>query len=151
RWPWYPLKYTFRMCRDEAMTTGCVESAKTTAPTWSPPTMNWGSTYWWTATVWEGDPTPDDPADDSHVSDSMPTPVSLVATVPQEPPLHYGADPYGSDHDGVNMAVGNYSRTVSDLNVAGVGPALAVTRTYNSLDTSSRWFGTGWTGPWDST
>jgi YD repeat-containing protein len=50
----------------------------------------------------------------------------------------------------VNPQVGNYATAMTDATVAVAGPALAVTRTYNSQDLRTDGaFGAGWSTPWD--
>ena len=57
-----------------------------------------------------------------------------------------------SGDDPVNCATGNHTETQTDLAVAGRGPALSVTRTYNSKQAARQTkpgpFGYGWTGPY---
>jgi RHS repeat-associated protein len=139
-WPNSPLTYRFDICTDEAMTANCQSSPVLADAAWSSPPLRWGTHHWWRATAFQGG------GAGSRPSEVVP----LLATPSQDPPLQYGANPHSSDVEGVNPAIGNYSRSVTDLSVAGVGPALDVARTYNSLDVTDRWFGVGWTGPWDS-
>lgn len=55
----------------------------------------------------------------------------------------FGADDYGG-------TIGNYTRTDTDAKVAGVGPELAVTRGYNSMDRRPAGaFGPGWSFNYD--
>lgn len=61
----------------------------------------------------------------------------------------YGLDAYGSWAGGVNAPLGNFVRSVTDASVASVGPALEVSRTYNSRDPLSGPFGRGWTLNYD--
>ncbi len=53
--------------------------------------------------------------------------------------------------DAVNCATGNHTETQTDLEVGGRGPALSLTRTYNSQQAARQstpgTFGYGWTGP----
>jgi|GEM_PF-685730 len=52
---------------------------------------------------------------------------------------------------GYNPEIGNYTTTVTDAQVAGVGPELAITRSYNTLDTRrSGAFGQGWSSLLDA-
>ncbi|MFY1637737.1 LamG-like jellyroll fold domain-containing protein [Solwaraspora sp. WMMB335] len=52
---------------------------------------------------------------------------------------------------GYNPEIGNYTTSVTDAQVAGVGPALEITRSYNSLDTRrSGAFGAGWSSLLDA-
>jgi RHS repeat-associated protein len=50
----------------------------------------------------------------------------------------------------VNCASGDFWHTFTDVSVAGRGPSLALTRTYNSLNASSKGiFGLGWSSSYD--
>ncbi|WP_326549262.1 LamG-like jellyroll fold domain-containing protein [Micromonospora sp. NBC_01813] len=52
---------------------------------------------------------------------------------------------------GYHPEIGNYTTTVTDAQVAGVGPELAITRSYNTLDTRrSGAFGQGWSSLLDA-
>nr|MDT0662621.1 LamG-like jellyroll fold domain-containing protein [Micromonospora sp. DSM 115978] len=52
---------------------------------------------------------------------------------------------------GYHPEIGNYTSAVTDAQVAGVGPALEITRSYNSLDTRrSGAFGQGWSSLLDA-
>ena len=63
---------------------------------------------------------------------------------------HLAGAPEGAEVPGVNPQVGNYSTAVTDANVTVAGPALSVTRTYNSQDPRANGaFGPGWSTPWD--
>jgi RHS repeat-associated protein len=52
--------------------------------------------------------------------------------------------------DDVNSATGALELSDSDLTVAGIGEPFALTRTYNSLDTTGGAFGPGWTSLLDA-
>jgi YD repeat-containing protein len=50
----------------------------------------------------------------------------------------------------VNTATGNFWHTFDDLDVAGRGPGLQLSRTYNSLDAAHLgWFGYGWSSSYE--
>nr|MDT0665622.1 DUF6531 domain-containing protein [Micromonospora sp. DSM 115978] len=49
----------------------------------------------------------------------------------------------------VTPLIGNYTTSTADVSVSGVGPALGVTRTYNSRNPYVGLFGEGWTSEWD--
>lgn len=62
-----------------------------------------------------------------------------------DPPSAYGHPPTtGYAVDPVNTSTGNFLETESDLGFAGACGALAVRRTYNSLNSQSGAFGLGW-------
>jgi RHS repeat-associated protein len=67
----------------------------------------------------------------------------------QNPKWNAGSDPYSGFHGGVNLATGNFTKSEVDAAVSAVGPPLAVTRTYNSLDTRVGLFGKGWSSELD--
>lgn len=65
------------------------------------------------------------------------------------PEAAFGRDGYGLIAGGVNLAVGGLVETVTDVSIAGVGPALELTRTYNSEDRRVGLFGRGWSSSYD--
>lgn len=87
-------------------------------------------------------PVPAEPTEeDKNHQDQDGMVVSLAATISDSllEQVHYG-------EDGVNIATGNYSKTVTDLNVTSPGFEVNISRTYNSKDdrpTST--MGRGWT------
>jgi YD repeat-containing protein len=78
-------------------------------------------------------------------------PLCFTPEVPQPPVTsHLAGAPANGEIPGVNPQVGNFSTSVTDANVAVAGPALSVTRSYNSQDLRTTGaFGTGWSTPWD--
>ena len=63
----------------------------------------------------------------------------------------FGHDPYSGEYHGVNLVVGNYTTSETDISLPVVGPALDLTRTYNSLDDrTDRPFGLGWRSTYDT-
>jgi YD repeat-containing protein len=75
----------------------------------------------------------------------------FTPTVAQPPVTsHLSGAPEGAEMPGVNPQVGNYATAATDATVTVAGPALSVTRTYNSQDLrTSGAFGAGWSTPWD--
>lgn len=63
----------------------------------------------------------------------------------------FGFDQYGAWSDDVNVGLGNFVTAETDVSVAGIGPELGVTRTYNSLDPRIAAFGQGWSFNYDMT
>ena len=65
----------------------------------------------------------------------------------------FGGRVYGNNptdvQDSVNTATGSLLTSVTDLQVAGVGEDLVLTRTYNSADTAAGAFGPGWSSVLD--
>lgn len=66
------------------------------------------------------------------------------------PEAVFGLDSYGYTVGGVNSAIGGFTRSWTDLDIAGVGPALQLTRTYNSADQRVGMFGQGWTSSFEA-
>ena len=74
-----------------------------------------------------------------NASGSLPSPEAV-----------FGHDGYGLQRAGVNAAIGGFVENAVDAQVAGVGPALAVNRTYNSQDRRVGMFGQGWTSNYET-
>src|SRR4029077_5229997 len=63
---------------------------------------------------------------------------------------HLAGAPESSEMPGVNPQPGNYATSFTDATVKVAGPALTLTRTYNSQDLRTTGaFGPGWSTPWD--
>lgn len=128
--------YAFKICTDQAAT-NCIESGFVSTSSWVVPAglLKWSQqAYWW-----------------GRVSDSV-TPSAVVGPLvftpePEQPAItgHIAGADGGSDVPGVNPQAGNYTTTVTDASVTVTGPALTVTRTYNSQDLRTTGaFGAGW-------
>ncbi|WBP91110.1 LamG-like jellyroll fold domain-containing protein [Kitasatospora cathayae] len=110
--------------------------------TWAVPAgkLAWNSSYQWT--VMSGD----------HIGASPWSGYATFSTQLQQPVItsHLGgAASDGAGHD-FDAHVGNYTTAATDASVKSVGPALTVTRSYNSLDPrTSTLFGAGWTSAFD--
>ena len=63
----------------------------------------------------------------------------------------FGYDGYGAWRHGVNSGLGSFVTSATDHAVSTVGPALDVSRTYNSADPRVSAFGKGWTFNYDLT
>ncbi|MFD9591983.1 LamG-like jellyroll fold domain-containing protein [Kitasatospora sp. NPDC059973] len=107
-----------------------------------PGTLAWNTGYLWNVKV--GD----------HIGESPLSSSVSFSTQIQQPVItsHLGAvvgDGAGRPFD---AKVGNYTTTATDADIKSIGPALAVNRSYNSLDPrTSTLFGTGWTSNFDMT
>ncbi|MFD5464833.1 LamG-like jellyroll fold domain-containing protein [Kitasatospora sp. NPDC127059] len=118
------------------------ESGWQPSQTWSVPAgkLAWNSSYQWT--VMAGD----------HIGASPWSGYATFSTQLQQPVItsHLGgAASDGAGHD-FDAHVGNYTTAATDASVKTVGPALTVTRSYNSLDPrTSTLFGAGWTSAFD--
>jgi RHS repeat-associated protein len=125
---------------------------------WTPTTdLSWGSTYYWQVAVTDAATPP------ALSSATWTTPISFtVGNAQPQVTGQFGpsyqaddgnpvmtSDLGGSDYSRsgktVDPRTGNISQQVTDARVATAGPALAITRTYNSLDpTPSHALGSGW-------
>ncbi|MFI6706607.1 LamG-like jellyroll fold domain-containing protein [Nonomuraea sp. NPDC050478] len=107
--------------------------------TWRVPAgrLKWGQQYeWWVRVV--------DPASNSSDQSDR----QSFTTGPRQP-LNSSLLGAGGDKE-FSPVPGNYATTVTDAQVSVAGPPLAVTRTYNSLDTRTDGiFGAGWSTVWD--
>jgi hypothetical protein len=122
------LSYSFKLCDVEAMTgTGCTSSGYVAgnANGWSVPAgkLAWGKQYFWKVTV-----------KDSYDSSTTTSPVLTFTTGVRQPAVTSQLASSGVQGQEFNQQSGNYTTTSTDLQVATVGPALSVVRTYNSMD-----------------
>ncbi|HEX6235791.1 MAG TPA: DNRLRE domain-containing protein [Acidimicrobiales bacterium] len=131
------LEYRFTICEDEAMTSGCVQSAWSTSREWTPGHLQWATPYFWNAAVRETG----SGALTTHPDWKAPLTPTIV-----QPRLerHFGSDDYAPLHGGVNPSIGNYVGSFNDVLVAAAGLPVELTRTYNSMDTRVGAFGQGW-------
>jgi RHS repeat-associated protein len=108
-------------------------------------------TYWVRWTIREDDPNfPANPNDpfcgpfDAKFMCYAPT-ASTVDLLTVTSDTSFGANPSAASANGVNTFSGNYTVTEKDVAITGIGPALEVARTYNSLnDTRIGAFGRSW-------
>ena len=73
-----------------------------------------------------------------------------IGGVLTSPEAVFGFDGYGLTARNVNAAIGSFVYANTDVSIAGVGPQLAVTRTYNSADRRQGIFGRGWTSTFET-
>ncbi|MGC4903395.1 RHS repeat-associated core domain-containing protein [Micromonospora echinospora] len=133
----------FRICKGTpAAPSGCQSTAWRSSTAWAVPSglLTWQQPAHWYVTL-----------SDTQASTPELGPYVFTPTVAQpEVSSHLagaGNDPAVA---GLNPYVGNYSTTVTDAAVAVAGPALTMTRTYNSQDLrASGAFGAGWSSPID--
>ncbi|MFE4974310.1 LamG-like jellyroll fold domain-containing protein [Kitasatospora sp. NPDC056651] len=118
------------------------ESGWQPSTSWAVPAgkLAWNTGYLWNVKV--GD----------HAGESPLSSTLFFSTQVQQPVItsHLG----GSVGDGAgrpfDAKVGNYTTATTDADVKSIGPALAVNRSYNSLDPrTSTLFGNGWTSNFD--
>jgi RHS repeat-associated protein len=137
-----PLTYHFRLCTGSDANSGACSDSGTISPSaWTIPknTLSWGTTYYWVV----------------YVSNSNGTAASAISTIIPtlpvvQPAWSFGWDPFASYSAGVNTALGNYVTSNTDLKIATVGPSLDVTRTFNSMDAHTGWFGKGWSSTYET-
>ncbi|YCK38243.1 RHS repeat-associated core domain-containing protein [Actinomadura sp. ATCC 39365] len=138
------LSYSFKVCDVESMSgAGCTSSGYVAgnANKWTVPAgkLAWGKQYWWTVTV-----------KDSYDSSTTTSPLLTFVTGVRQPAVTSWLASAGVDGREFNQQTGNYTTTVTDLQVATVGPPLSVVRTYNSMDSRTEaLFGAGWSTRWD--
>jgi RHS repeat-associated protein len=134
-----PLTYTFQIC-DTAHPTTCYSSAAQSQASWTPPRLTWDDTWQWTVTLNDG------------TNSYTPSTWFHVVTYITQTGLHAGSEPSSSPSTGgVNPVGGNFSLSNVDLSAAGVGPAVMVSRSYNTLTTTTGPFGPGWSSAYDMT
>uniref|UniRef100_UPI003F4946E8 RHS repeat-associated core domain-containing protein n=1 Tax=Nonomuraea sp. CA-252377 TaxID=3240003 RepID=UPI003F4946E8 len=139
------LSYSFKLCDNEVMTTGCTSSGgyvPGNGNSWSVPATGklvWGKQYWWTVTI-----------KDSYDNSTTTSPKLTFLTGVRQPTVTSQLSSSGVEGREFNQQTGNYTTTSTDLQVATVGPPLSVVRTYNSLDPrTDGMFGAGWSTRWD--
>ncbi|WP_309235752.1 DNRLRE domain-containing protein [Streptomyces sp. TRM64462] len=139
----YPqaLQYQFEVCEVEGKDTrkNCRTGTRGPVQQWAVPAgwLTWGKTYAWYAYAYDG-----------AATSARPGPSLFTAEVPQPGVTSSlgGSDP---GHEFGSRA-GNFTTAATDAALPTVGPELAVTRTYNSLDPRTGGaFGAGWTTRWD--
>ncbi|WP_052190083.1 LamG-like jellyroll fold domain-containing protein [Streptomyces sp. NRRL S-1824] len=140
-YPKSTLQYTFEVCEVEGNSTrkNCRKGTRSDEQQWAVPSgwLSWGKTYAWYAYAYDG-----------SAESARPGAALFTTQVPQPTMTgHLG----GADGDSeVGTRAGNYVTAATDAAVTTVGPELAVTRTYNSLDPRTDGaFGTGWSTRWD--
>ncbi|MFJ9614951.1 LamG-like jellyroll fold domain-containing protein [Streptomyces noursei] len=140
RYPSSSLQYSFEVCEVEGKDArkNCRMGPRAASQQWSVPGgwLSWGKNYAWYAYVYDGKDT-----------STRPNPAFFSTQVPQPAVTgHLGGDA-GREF---GARAGNYSTSATDAAVSTVGPELAVTRTYNSLDPrTDNVFGAGWSTRWD--
>ncbi len=140
----YPqaLQYHFEVCEVEGKNTrkNCRSGPRTSNQKWAVPQgwLSWGTAFAWYAYAYDG-----------AATSARPGPALFSTEVPQ-PDItgHLGGSDSGREF---GTRAGNYTTAATDAAVSTVGPELAVTRTYNSLDSRTDGaFGAGWSTRWDA-
>ncbi|ELS55655.1 LamG-like jellyroll fold domain-containing protein [Streptomyces viridochromogenes] len=140
-YPKSTLQYSFEVCEVEGsnLRKNCKTGTRSREQQWAVPAdwLSWNKTYAWYAYAYDGSAT-----------STRPGPALLTTQVPQPTVTSHlgGAD----DGKEIGTREGNYVTAATDAAIRTVGPELAVTRTYNSLDPRrNNVFGSGWTTRWD--
>jgi len=137
------MSYSFRICNVASMSgSSCTSSGFLSGNknSWTVPSgrLEWGTQYWWTVTARDG----------SFQSTTSPT-LTFTTGVRQPVVTSHLADRAAGGRE-FDAQSGNYTTTVTDLDVPVAGPPLSVTRTYNSMDPRTDGiFGAGWSTRWD--
>ncbi|MCK9930394.1 DUF6531 domain-containing protein [Frankia sp. Mgl5] len=137
-----PLTYQFQLCTGTDAASGqCWDSGWQAGTTWQPPAgaLNWGTSYYWRGRVTDG----------AYQSAWIGPILIRPALVQPAAEATLGRDPYVPPVSHVHPLAQNYSSTVTDASVSGAGPALSLSRTYNSLSAADGLFGAGWTSEFD--
>ncbi|MFJ9656992.1 LamG-like jellyroll fold domain-containing protein [Streptomyces griseoflavus] len=140
----YPiaLQYQFEVCEVEGKDPrkNCRTGTRGASKQWPVPSgwLSWGKTYAWYAYVYDG-----------AATSARPAPALFTTEVPQPGVTsHLGGSDSGREF---GARAGNYVTSATDAALSTVGPELAVTRTYNSLDPRTDGaFGAGWSTSWDA-
>ncbi|MEU8847205.1 LamG-like jellyroll fold domain-containing protein [Streptomyces sp. NPDC048564] len=140
-YPKSTLQYSFEVCDVEGnnLRKNCKTGTRSSEQQWAVPSgrLSWNKTYAWYAYAYDG-----------AATSTRPGPALLTTRVPQPTVTSHlgGAD----DGKEIGTREGNYVTAATDAAITTVGPELAVTRTYNSLDPRrDNAFGSGWTTRWD--
>lgn len=136
-WPAKGLRYNFIIYNDQG--TQLTSSGWVASGVWKVPAgvLAWKKTYLYAVQV----------NDWSSTGPSTPTAYAFTTQVPQPPVTSALAQNGGKGYD---ASVGNYTTSDIDAQAAAAGPALAINRDYNSLDTRiDGAFGRGWSSTLD--
>ncbi|GAA1021244.1 hypothetical protein Aple_059670 [Acrocarpospora pleiomorpha] len=136
------VDYQFLVCdKPPAQATWCGQSSVLTNGVWKVPAGNlaWDKEYFWQVTLI-----------DRVSTQTALSPVRSFTTGVREPLVTSNLANRMTEGQEFHQLVGNYTTAFTDATVATVGPALSLTRSYNSLDPrSDGMFGAGWSSRWD--
>ncbi|OJF09813.1 LamG-like jellyroll fold domain-containing protein [Couchioplanes caeruleus] len=136
-WPAKGLTYTYTVTSADGKTTIATSPAVTSAWTVPAGKLNWNTTYLYTVKAYD------------TVSYSAATTSYAFTTAVPQPMVTSGLAQNGGK--GFDASTGNYTTSATDAHVSTVGPSLAITRNYNSLDTRrDTAFGAGWSSILDT-
>ncbi|MGD0557188.1 MAG: LamG-like jellyroll fold domain-containing protein, partial [Streptosporangiaceae bacterium] len=114
-------------------------SGHVTSPDWTVPAgdLSWGQTYYWIVQDFDG-------------LDWSSTVTTSYFSTPVPQPLITSGLSQNDTGPGFDAASGDWTTSATDANITTVGPALEITRDYNSEDPrSSEAFGAGWSSVLD--
>ncbi|WP_340558538.1 DNRLRE domain-containing protein [Streptomyces sp. GSL17-111] len=135
------IDHWFEVCEGSTEApVNCVDSGWVDPRTWNVPadTLEWGEQYVWRVKAREG-------SEEGPLSPYYP-----FTTAVEQPAITSHLGGAAADGREVDPRTGNYTTTDTDAQVATVGPALSVTRTYNSRDPrDDNAFGAGWSTRYD--
>ncbi|WP_432841102.1 LamG-like jellyroll fold domain-containing protein [Dactylosporangium sp. CA-092794] len=136
-WPGYGVQYQFLVFNDQGVR--IADSGLSGNSVWkpNPGVLQWGKQYFYQAKIY----------DQQVWGPSNPVTYAFSTAVPQPLVSSSLAQNGGKGFEG---SVGNYTTSDVDAQVTTVGPALAINRDYNSLDTrATSSFGQGWSSVTD--
>ncbi|TCO55973.1 polymorphic toxin type 30 domain-containing protein [Actinocrispum wychmicini] len=145
-WPGVWLTYQFIVCRDAALTAGCVVSDWQTSDGYPVPVnvLGWNDTFYWSARVSDSKITTPD------AGWAPPNEVRVVVPVPDKWRT-VGTGLGLTNVGGMVLPYGTWVHTETDADVAGVGVPLTVQRTYSSEAAQVPGaFGRGWLSMFDA-
>lgn len=141
-WPGSALQYQFAVCANPNMITNCQRSAWQSSPTWATPRLQWGTTYFWSASVSDGNTQTDGVLQIQTFTVVVPTPESW---------RQVGNGLGLSDVFGVVLPYGVFLHRARDAEITGGAMPLAIDRTYSSgAATTEGKFGKGWLSLFDA-
>jgi len=136
-WPNSSVQYTFTVYNSAG--TVVASANKISAGDWTVPAgaLSWGQTYYWTVQDYDG-------------LDYSPAATVSYFSTPVPQPLITSQLSQNSTAPGFNSQTGDWTTSATDASVATAGPALEITRDYNSEDPRlSGAFGGGWSSVLD--
>ncbi|MGW3983876.1 LamG-like jellyroll fold domain-containing protein [Streptomyces mirabilis] len=131
-------KYDFQVYSTSG--TKLADSGNITANYYNAPAnkLTWGKAYYWEVQSFDG-------------TNYSPGPQWQQFTTQVPQPVFTSGLSQNTDGHGYNPAVGNYTTSATDANVATPGPSLTVIRDYNSRDPRTAGaFGAGWSSVFDA-
>ncbi|MGW4798394.1 DUF6531 domain-containing protein, partial [Nonomuraea sp. NPDC004297] len=119
------------------------ESCCSLSVSWQVPAgkLSWGKQYWWRSYV----------TDASTIDGgSSQSPIQTFTLGVRQPTITSQLSTSGVSGQEFHQQAGNYTTSVTDVQVPVAGPPLSVVRSYNSMDSRrSGVFGAGWSTRWD--